>query len=229
MSRAAVRSHVNIAVACRRVVPSWADETGPKLCHPGSLLMFLLFFACSASWAQTSVTTKHNARPCAAIGKDKITIRCSYTAAPYSASETVAEPRIVINRAVLSFSVDDESQMLVTLTLTNGSRTSVPDNYRVYLAIDDDAGHNYMRRPLPKVDLHKLVSGKRLTFSDRILAPAFRDGHYIVHLWLPSTDSLLEFDSAHNLLLSSVGVADRATGLNTLATFTAGTVTKAER
>jgi hypothetical protein len=121
---------------------------------------------------------------------------------------------------MLSFSADEESQMVVELAFTNDGGTRISDSRSVYLAIDDNAGVNHLRRPLRAVDLGELAPGERRTFSDRLPAPAFRPGHYRIYLWAPSPDPSVTFDSASNFLFSSVGIADFSTGLNSLATLT---------
>lgn len=109
--------------------------------------------------------------------------------------------------------------MVVELTFTNEGTVRISDALTCYLAINDDAGQNYMRRILPRVDFHKLAPGQRLTFSDRLIVGSFRPGHYTIYLWIPNTDPTLRFNPARNFLLSSAGVADTVTGLNTVATF----------
>jgi hypothetical protein len=73
---------------------------------------------------------------------------------------------------------------------------------------------------LPSVDLSKVSPQQTVVFFERILSPAFPRGTYTIHLWIPSLETSLKFDSSHNLLLANIGVPDSATGLNTLATFT---------
>jgi len=157
--------------------------------------------------------------PCEATGKKELRITCYYMSTPHSASAGIG-PRIVLNRSVLSFDTNDQNYMHVELTFTNAGTSRISAAHPVYLAIDDQAGHNHVRRVLPQVDFRKLAPGERLTFSDRLLVPAFRPGHYAIQLWIPNPDPFLRFNAAHNLLLGSAGVADPATGLNTLAAFT---------
>jgi hypothetical protein len=157
---------------------------------------------------------------CSPAGKQQITFRCNYAATPLSASKKLTDARIVLNHALLSFSADDESYLTISLTFTNAGRTRVSDRHRVYLAIDDDAGANYLRRELPAVDLNQIAPGERITFSERLLSPAFRPGHYRISVWVPSEEPGLQFDTTHNFLFSSAGVTDLSTGLNTLGTFT---------
>ena len=153
--------------------------------------------------------------------RDQITIACDYT---QSAASTPPDgPRIILNDAFLSFETGSDNYMHLDLTFTNGGTSRIEENRKVYLEIDDDAGHNYMRRPLP-IDLSTLVPNAPLKISTRLLSGAFRPGHYIIYLWIPSSDASLKFSSAHNLLLSSVGVADRTSGLNKVADFTVAPV-----
>ena len=156
------------------------------------------------------------AKPCTAAGEAKIVIRCAYTATPRPSSESHVDPRIVLNRAELSFSADEESWMVVDLTFTNDGPLRPSSNLTAYLAIDDEQGSNYLRRPLPAIALHRLAAGHRGSFSDRLLAPALRPGNYILHLWI--FDKAPSDPESHTLLLSSSGVSDLKSGVNTLAT-----------
>jgi hypothetical protein len=160
------------------------------------------------------------ANPCTSAGREQITFRCSYAATPRSASGTLAAPRIVLNRALLLFRTDKEGYMMVELTFTNAGPIRIADHRTVYLAIDDAAGLNHLRRDLHAIDLSQLSPGKRIKFSDRLLSPAFRPGHYRISLWVPNVEPLVKFDFTHNFLFSSVGVPDLSTGLNSLGTFT---------
>jgi hypothetical protein len=157
---------------------------------------------------------------CETSGKKEITITCDYTVRPQSPPKNTNKPRIVLNRMALSFEANEESLMVVELVFANEGTTRMSDARTVYLAIDDDTGQNHVRRILPQIDFHKLAPGEQLTFSERLLIPAFRPGHYTIELWIPDPDPLLKFNPAHNFLISNVGVADPATGLNKLATFT---------
>jgi Domain of unknown function (DUF4832) len=160
------------------------------------------------------------ATECSTAGKEQITFRCDYAARPRAASEMLDGTQIVLNRAILSFSVNEESHLVIRLTFTNVGRVQLSEPRMVYLAVDDDAGANYLRRPLPAIDLRQIVPGKQITFSDQLLSPAFRAGHYRIAIWVPSAKPSLQFDPAHNFIFSSVGVADLSTGLNILGTFT---------
>jgi hypothetical protein len=160
------------------------------------------------------------ATQCSAAGKEQITFRCDYVATPPAGSEVSNGARIVLNRAMLSFSAHEESHLVIRLTFTNAGRVRISQHRRVYLAIDDDSGANYLRRPLPAIDLSQLAPGKQITFSDQFLSPAFRPGHYEIAILVPSVEPSLEFDPAHNFLFSSAGVPDLSKGLNTLGTFT---------
>jgi hypothetical protein len=114
--------------------------------------------------------------------------------------------------------------MKIGLTVTNRGTVAISEPRTVYLAIDGADAKNYLRRPLPHVDLRKLAPHQTLTFTEILLSPAYPRGTYTIHLWIPSSDDSLKFDPSHNLLLKSVGVPDSATGLNTLATFTVTTM-----
>ena len=125
----------------------------------------------------------------------------------------------MLNNAVLLFKTSNESHMHVELTFTNEGTDSISDGRLVYLAIDDDSGRNYVRRLLPHIDFRTLVPGAQRTISERLLVPALQPRHYVIRLWIPNPDPALKFDTAHNLLLSSVGVPDPETGLNMIAAF----------
>jgi len=170
--------------------------------------------------ASVAPSQNSNAPRCELGGEKDVIVACNYTPVPHFRSDAVVKPRIVLNHLVISFAENKKSNLQIELTFTNEGRTRLFDNRTVYLAIDDDAGRNYLRRVLPEVNLRKLAPGERLTFSDRLLSPAFPSGHYLIHLWIPSADHALRTDAVHNLLLTSVGVPDPATGLNTLASLT---------
>lgn len=157
---------------------------------------------------------------CETKGEEHITITCNYRAISRSVSNRQGESEIALDRAVISFRPDDSSNMLAKLTLTNRGTAPMLDTRTVYLTIDDDAGNNYVRRTLPTVDLRKLSPGKEVTFSEQLRVAAFPPGGYTIALWIPSSEPALKFNPAHNLLISSAGVADSQKGLNILAKFT---------
>jgi hypothetical protein len=160
-----------------------------------------------------------SAPQCEAIGTGDLTITCAYTACSSVDADSRTAPRIILNRAVISFIPSNESLMRVQLTFTNDSRSKIADQRTVYLAIDEEKGENHMRRSLPHVDLTKLEPGKPTKFQETLLAPAFSRGQYIVSIWIPSSDPSLKFDPTHNFLLSSNGVPEPGTGLNQIAKF----------
>jgi hypothetical protein len=108
--------------------------------------------------------------------------------------------------------------MLIQLTFTNESDVAFAGSRTVYIAFDDEAGQNHIRRPLPHVDFQNLVSREPMTFSDQFLAPALEPGRYFVRLWIPDPSPALKFDAAHNFLLSNEGMADLSSGLDRIAT-----------
>jgi hypothetical protein len=156
---------------------------------------------------------------CETSGTSELTISCTYAAGPPEGVDTRTKPRIILRRAVISFIPSNESHMHVELTFTNDSGSKIADRRTVYLAIDDDKGENRMRRSLPGVNFTQLEPGKPVKFEETLLAPAFSLGAYTVSIWIPSTDPSLRFAPAHNLLLSSNGVPNSATGLNQIAKF----------
>ena len=173
-----------------------------------------------ASHAANSAQTKStDAVTCHAEGNE-ITLACDYAAIATPSGDAGGEARIVLNHAEFSFKTKHDNWMRVELTFSNAGAAKMAEARQVYLAVDDAEGHNYIRRPLPHVDLRSLAPGERQTFSDRLLIPALRPGSYVIHLWIPDPNPSLQFNSAHNFLLSSVGVPDQKSGLNTLASFT---------
>ena len=161
-----------------------------------------------------------DAPKCEVKGEDELTINCEYKPVPRPHANSEGEPWIVLNRAAFSFGTHEEGYMHIDLTFKNAGDRRISLRYTVYVAIDDDKGQNHVRRQLPHVEIRRLEPNQPITFSESLLAPAFSKGHYSIHLWIPASDPQLKLDPANNLLLSSVGVPDRATGLNTLAEFT---------
>ena len=175
---------------------------------------------------QTSLQTKVQVAPgaatlprCEVAGTKAIRISCHYIAFPASGPGSDRDSRVVLNDAVLSFETRTDNYMHVDLTFTNDGKNAISDAYLVYLAIDNEAGNNYVRRLLPHVDFRNLAPGIPQTFSERLLTPAFQPRQYAVRLWIPNPDPSLKFNPEHNLLLSSVGVADPRSGLNLIAKF----------
>jgi len=174
-----------------------------------------------ASHAAASTQTKSSDAAVACHAEaSEITISCDYAAIATPARDASGEARIVLNHAEFSFKTKHDNWMRVELTFSNSGAAKMAEARQVYLAVDDAEGHNYIRRALPHADLRSLGPGERQTFSDRLLVPALRPGSYIIHLWIPDPNPSLQFNSAHNFLLSSTGVPDQKAGLNTLATFT---------
>ncbi len=150
---------------------------------------------------------------------DEIAITCDYTEA-VTADKVDPQLRVVLDHALVSFKTKHDNYMRLELTFRNAGPNQVSEARVIYLQIDDDDGHNCMRRILPAVDFRKLVPAEPLTFSTRLLSGAFRPGHYVINLWIPSSDPSLKLSSTHNLLLCSVGVGDASRGLNKIAEFT---------
>jgi hypothetical protein len=159
--------------------------------------------------------------PCSTTGTHELTITCTYKPASPASADSRNSPRIVLQRAVISFGTSEEGQMKVELVFSNEGGKQLTERRTVYLAIDDVNGGNHVRRPLPRVDFTRLEPGKPVKFQDSFLAPAFSAGTYFVSLWIPANDPSSKFDPTRNFLLSSDGVPDTATGLNRIATFTA--------
>jgi hypothetical protein len=176
--------------------------------------------ALKASGASISTPVEHAPAPrCQATGTGEITIVCDYSAVAMDSEEAVSEPRIALNHAALSFNTKHDGWASVELSFTKLGAGPVSEPRLVYLAVDDDSGHNFIRRVLSKVDFRSLVPGQRTEFSERLLIPAFQSGRYRIELWIPSSDPSLKFNVKNNFLLSSFGVADEKTGLNRIATF----------
>ena len=156
---------------------------------------------------------------CLIAGTRDITIRCDYTPMPPDAARSPHEPQIALNRVELSFGTTDSNWMHLALRFTKLDKKPISEARSVYIAFDDDSGHNFIRRPLRSVDLATLTTGKSADFQERLLVPALRPGHYQIKLWIPSDNPAFKFNSTHNLLVSSFGVADENSGLNRIAAF----------
>jgi hypothetical protein len=157
---------------------------------------------------------------CETIGTNELTLTCAYSAGSPVDADSRTAPRIILNRAVISFIPSNDSHMRVQLTFTNESGSKIADRRTVYLAIEDDKGENHMRRSLPHVDFTKLELDRPATFQETLPAPAFSPGTYLISLWIPSNDPSLRFDPKHNFLVSSNGVTLPAAGLNQIGKFT---------
>src|SRR6202790_1116849 len=90
-----------------------------------------------------------SAPQCEAIGTVDLTITCAYTACSSVDADSRTAPRIILNRAVISFTPSNQSLMRVQLTFTNDSGSKIADQRTVYLAIDEEKGENHMRRSFP--------------------------------------------------------------------------------
>jgi len=154
-------------------------------------------------------------------GTTEVTISCSYSPSTAATAPDSSTPRVMLDRAVISFATSTESHMHIELTFTNDTSTKIAERRTVYLAFDDARGENHMRRPLPHVDLTKIEPGKPMKFEEILLAPAFQPGPYTISLWIPSNEDALKFKPDHNFLLSNEGVPDTESGLNRIAKFTA--------
>jgi hypothetical protein len=155
---------------------------------------------------------------CQIAGAREIAIACVYTSLPAYPAHA-GKPQIALNHAEFSFKTVDENWMRLKLAFIKLASAGINENRQVYIEVDDDSGHNFIRRPLPSVNLTGLSPGHLTEFNERILVPALRPGRYQIKLWIPSTDPALEFNAAHNLLVRSVGVADGKSGLNSIASF----------
>ena len=167
-----------------------------------------------------SASTQPETKPrCQVTGTREIAVACDFTALPADPAQVASEPLIALNHAELQFKTRDDNWMSLELRFTKLNSTPISEAHRVYIAIDDDSGHNFIRRPLPSVNLAGLIPGKAAEFKERLLFPALRPGHYQIKLWIPSVDPSLMFNATHNLLVSSFGVADEKSGLNTISGF----------
>jgi hypothetical protein len=183
-------------------------------------IVFAFNSALKTSAASISTRAQHApAAPCQATGSGEIKIACDYSTVAVNSEPAVSEPRIALNHAALSFQAKHDSWTSVALTFTKLDAAPVSEPRLVYLAVDDDSRHNFIRRVLPKVDFRSLATGQRTEFRERLLIPAFQPGHYRIELWIPSSDPSLKFNTKNNFLISSLGVADKKTGLNRIATF----------
>lgn len=209
------------------LVSSFCSSEGEKDGFHGGFLLtnFVSRIAFAGLLLLPVLTARVAGRPadkpqCETKGTGEITISCSYSVTSIPSQESTT-PRVVLNRALISFEPSDESHMHVKLTFTNDTNAKIAEKRTIYLAFDDAKGQNHMRRPLPHVDFTKLEPGKPMTFEETLLAPAFQPGSYSISLWIPSNEAALKFNPAHNLLLSNEGVPDTESGLNQIAKFTA--------
>lgn len=129
------------------------------------------------------------------------------------------EPRHVLNRFALSFKPKEQSCLRIELTYMDESRARIRDVRAVYLTTDDDGDQNHLGRELRRVDFRRLDPGKLPIVSDRFLTGTLMRGYHTLNLWIPSPEPFPKFNFTRNLLLSSDGVPDPTTGLNTLAEF----------
>jgi hypothetical protein len=172
----------------------------------------------TASGASISTRVPHAPAPrCQTTGTREITITCDYTPVPLNSAQAVGEPRIALNHAALSFKTKHDNW--ASLTFTKLDSAPISELRVVYLTVDGDSGHNFIRRVLPSVDFRSLAPGQRTEFAERLLIPALQPGHYRIGLWIPSSDPSLKFNAKCNFLISSFGVADAKTGLNRIAAF----------
>lgn len=156
---------------------------------------------------------------CESKATREITISCTFSAAPQTVSAKKGAPRVVLNRAEISFEPIHESHMRVELEFTNEGKENLEPARPVYLVMDNDFGQNVLRRLLPHTDLSKIRPGERATYSESFLVGAFVGGHYTITLWIPDPDPSRFNIPAYNLLLSCVGVPNLASGLNILGHF----------
>jgi hypothetical protein len=156
---------------------------------------------------------------CEGSGRAEITLDCRYSAAAVRGRNSNT-PQIALERAFIQFRPRDGSHMQVELAFKNVGEVRVQDLRTVYIEFDDEAGRNYIRRPLPSVDLRQIAPGEVKKFSDVFLAPSLRPNRYIVQLWIPSSDVSVRFDRSRDFLLSGAGASERATGLNRIAAIT---------
>jgi hypothetical protein len=68
-----------------------------------------------------------SAPQCETIGTSELTITCAYTASSSVDADSRTAPRIILNRAVISFIPSNESHMHVQLTFTNDSGSKIAD------------------------------------------------------------------------------------------------------
>jgi hypothetical protein len=156
---------------------------------------------------------------CQVTGTRDIAVACDYTALPVDPAQAASEPLIALNHAELQFKTRDDNWMSLELRFTKLNSIPISEAHRAYIEIDDDSGHNFIRRPLPSVNLAGLAPGHPADFKERLMFPALRPGRYQIKLWIPNVDPSLMFKAAHNLLVSSFGVADEKSGLNTISAF----------
>jgi hypothetical protein len=181
--------------------------------------MFLLSAVAARSTSQQGVPPEpvKMQSPCQVTVSAELALDCSYRARE-SPQPSTSHFRLV--HSSLVFSVKSESYMQLSLTITNDDAGQLEEKRPVFLVIDDAKGMNYLRRPLPHVDLVALKPGETRIFSEQLLVAAFNSGDYIISLWIPSSDPGRTYEVDRNLLLGGESVANATTRLNQLAQFT---------
>ena len=154
---------------------------------------------------------------CEGQGTSEVKFDCSYAVTRVGDDR---EPKLALVHATIKFAPHDESHMRVDLTFRNVGQTTLAETRVVYIEFDDDAGRNYIRRPLPHIDLQKVAPGQTKTFGDVLLVPALRPRHYLIRLWIPSADPTLKFDSSSNFLLGNTRMPEEKTALNRIGAIT---------
>jgi hypothetical protein len=173
----------------------------------------------SAETVPGAASTHPDNQPrCVISGTREISIACDYTAMPPDSGQAASKPQIALSHAELAFDTKEDNWVRLSFRFTRLDNQPLEPR-RVYLAIDDDRGNNFIRRPLPAIDLAALATGQSSQLEQHLLFPALQPGHYQISLWIPSNDPLLKFKAANNWLVSSYGVPDVNSGLNRIAAF----------
>jgi len=172
--------------------------------------------ACTNSFALATSQQHVLTHPsCEASGGAKLALDCTFPVK--SANRDENGPQIALKHLMIKFRPDEESDMSVELKFENVSKTLLDERRTVYIELDDANRMNYIRRPLPSVDLREVKPGTSKSFHQTLLVPALRPNTYYVRLWIPSPDPAMKFDSRHNFLLAGTDVE---AGTNQIAVVT---------
>ena len=193
-----------------------------------AILSALSLTAVARTNLRSALQQTPGAPQCDVKGDTEISITCDYSPAPNGAAQ-IAGPPIAVNHASFIFDTDQDSRMKIGLTITNRGPDAIAEARIVYVAIDGADGNNYLRRPLPHVDLSKIAPEQTIAYSETLLSPAFPRGTYTIHLWIPSSESSLKFDPAHNLLFNNIRCRRFGDGIEHLGDFHCACVVRSQK
>ena len=184
----------------------------------------IICFSFSSAIVQPSYTESHQSpeppessnRVCQATTAKELILDCPYRP---GTGAFVSSPHLRLIHASLSFEVEGENYMSLSLQIANEDTVRLTKPRTVFIEIDDSKGNNYLRRPLPHTDLGLMKPGETQTFSEKLLVGSFKPGDYTIFLWIPSSETGQTYKPKQNFLLGGESVATPDNGLNKLAQF----------